>query len=106
MSDVVEMVDSMVQSGQLEPTDATEPSAKRQKLSVSRISDEAMFHVDETEFGDVNGFDLTCYDDFDDQAAWTDDEYVEGGDFASPSGGCGFLAVLMRLLSMVKHCIT
>ena len=63
MSDVVEMVDSTVHSGQLEPTDATEPSAKRQKLRVSRSSDEVMFHVDETEFGDVNGFDLTCNDD-------------------------------------------
>ena len=86
MSDVVQMIDSTMQSRQLEPTDAAEPSVKRQKLSVSRISNEVMFHVDETEFGDANDSDLTCYDDFDDQAAWTDDEYVEGGDFASPSG--------------------
>ncbi len=86
MGDVVEMIDSTMQSRQLEPTDAAEPSAKRQRLSVSRISNEVMFHVDETEFGDANDFDLTCYDDFDDLAAWTDDEYVEGGDFASPSG--------------------
>ena len=80
MSDEVEMCDTSLQHQQTESADVTEPSAKRQKLSVSRVCNEVMFHVDDTEFGHVNDIDLTCYNDFDEQATWTGDEYDEGGD--------------------------
>ena len=80
VSDEVEMCDTALQHQQTESADVTEPSAKRQKLSVSRVCNEVMFHVDDTEFGQINDIDLTCYNDFDEQPTWTGDEYDEGGD--------------------------
>ncbi len=54
-------VEGSGQSRPLESSESVEPSAKRQKLSVSRVSNEVMFHVDEIEFDDINNIDFSSY---------------------------------------------
>ena len=65
-----------------------EPSAKRARLSVSRISGEDMVHVDETDLLDQSFLNFDAYDDFDFHAP--ENEYFDDDDnnyFENEAGG-------------------